>query len=119
MHHQPESRLAQSQAHFYESPRCPPKTTITIYGGGHNWASTRLGCYGTFSLVQFQGNKEDGAWKRGDDRQVGRQAPESLELGLAVTDRLGDSSQQLGLWDSHVSLFIGPLRVFHLSCESL
>ena len=37
-----------------------------------------------------------GGWcliKRGDARQIGTQAPESLELGLAVADRLGDSSK--------------------------
>ena len=31
--------------------------------------------------------------KRGDNRQTGIQAPESSELGLAVTDRLGNSGK--------------------------
>ena len=29
MHHQPESRLAQSQAHFQERPRCPPNYKLS------------------------------------------------------------------------------------------
>ena len=31
--------------------------------------------------------------ERGDARQIETQAPENLELGLAVTDRLGDSGK--------------------------
>ena len=58
MHHQPESRLAQSWAHFQERPGCPTnyKLSTTV----NTIEPTLVGSFDTFSLGKFQDKKADG-----------------------------------------------------------
>ena len=59
MHHQPESRLAQSQVHFQERPRCPPNYKLSMVADTIEPAL--VGGTDTFTLGEFQHNMVDGA----------------------------------------------------------
>ena len=58
MHHQPESKLAQSWAHFQERPRCPPNYKLSITADTIEPAI--VGSIDTFTLGEVQHNKADG-----------------------------------------------------------
>ena len=58
MHHQPESRLAQSQAHFQERPRCPPNYKLSTMV--NTIEPALVGSIDTFTLSEFQHNEADG-----------------------------------------------------------
>ena len=58
MHHQPELRLAQSQAHFQERPRCPPNYKLSMMV--NTIEPALVGSIDTFTLGEFQHSKVDG-----------------------------------------------------------
>ena len=59
MHHQPESRLAQSQVHFQERPRCLPNYKQSMVAD--TIEAALVGGSDTFTLDEFQHSMADGA----------------------------------------------------------
>ena len=59
MYHQPESRLALSQAHFQKRPRCLPNYKLSTMVD--TIEPTLVGGTDTFTLGEFQHNMADGA----------------------------------------------------------
>ena len=59
VHHRPESRLAQSQAHFQKRPRCPPNYKLST--AADTIESALVGGTDTFTLGEFQHSMVDGA----------------------------------------------------------
>ena len=58
MHHQPESRLAQSWAHFQERPRCPPNYKLST--AADTIEPALVGSTDTFTLGEIQHIEADG-----------------------------------------------------------
>ena len=72
MHHQPESRLAQSRVHFQKRPRCLPNYKLSTVADTIEPAL--VGSTDTFTIIWWMVPDN----KMGDSWQTGTQAPEEL-----------------------------------------